>query len=114
LTGNRANGKFDLGAAADAAAAEADEQPFAFTFRGADYEVPPMTAWPISALRALAAGNLDGALGELLGEDAYNALAEAGLKVGDLNLLFDKIAADAGMVGLGNSPVPALPGSART
>lgn len=114
MTGNRANGKFDLGAAADAAAAEADEQPFAFTFRGADYLVPPMNQWGISALRSLSAGNLDAALGDLLGEDAYTALADAGLKVGDLNVLFDKIAADAGMAGLGNSPAPLLPGSART
>jgi hypothetical protein len=114
LTGNRANGHFDLGAATDAAAAEADEKPFAFTFHGADYTVPPMTDWSISALRALAAGDLNGALGELLGEDAYGAMADAGLKVRDLNLLFDKIAADAGMTGLGNSPAPLLPGSART
>jgi hypothetical protein len=112
-----ANGRpqpFDLEAAATAAAAEAEAVPFAFTYRGGNYEVPPMTQWPISALRALAAGNLDGALGELLGPESYEALSDAGLKVGDLNVLFDKIGADAGMGSLPNSPQPALPGSTRT
>jgi hypothetical protein len=117
VTRASANGRpepFDLEAAAQAAAAEAEALPFAFTYRGASYQVPPMTAWPISALRALASGNLDAALGELLGADAYEALADAGLKVGDLNVLFDKIGAEAGMGSLPNSPAQPRPASTRT
>jgi hypothetical protein len=112
--GRAAAAPFDLEAASNAAAAEADAQPFAFTWKGESYSVPPMTAWPMKALRALAAGNLDGALGELLGPGAYEALSDAGLKVGDLNVLFDKIAADSGMGGLPNSSALAQRVSART
>jgi hypothetical protein len=117
VTGNHANGKlapFDLEVAAAQAEAEGDAQPFAFTWKGETYAVPPMVAWPISALRALSAGNLDGALSELLGAESYDALATAGLRVGDLNVLFDKIAADAGMGSLPNSPPPALRAGTRT
>lgn len=112
LSANGHAAVFDLEAAA--AANEAEAVPFAFTFKGETYHVPPMTAWPITALRALAAGNLDGALSELLGEDAYEALSAAGLRVGDLNVLFDKISADAGMTSLPNSSGPPQRASART
>lgn len=103
---------FDLEAAA--AANEAEAVPFAFTYKGEVYHVPPMTAWPITALRALAAGDLDAALSNLLGDDAYEALSAAGLRVGDLNALFDKISADAGMGALPNSSGPPRRASART
>ena len=102
---------FDLEAAA--AANEAEAVPFAFTYKGETYHVPPMTAWPITALRALAAGNLDAALSVLLGEDAYESLSAAGLRVGDLNVLFDD-QRQRGHGSLPNSPGPPQRASSRT
>jgi hypothetical protein len=109
VTGQSANGSrpFDLQAAADAAAAEAEGRPFVFAYAGKTYEVPVATAWPVSALRSLAEGNLDEALGVLLGPEAYDQLTEAGIKLGDLNVLFDKIAAESGLGSLPNSRAPA-------
>jgi hypothetical protein len=110
VTGNTANGRpFDLEAAATAAAAEGEGRPFAFTYAGKSYEVPPATAWPISALRSLAEGNLDTALSELLGAEPFGHLCDAGLKLGGLNVLFDEIAKSAGLGGLPNSRAPAKP-----
>lgn len=116
MTGPSANGRaepFDLESAAAAAAAEAEGRSFAFTFRGASYTVPPPTAWPISALRALADGELEAALTVLLGGEVFGQLADAGLTIGGLNVLFERIAADSGM-SLPNSRAPAARAGTRT
>ena len=105
---------FDLDAAADAAVTDAEAAPFAFTFKGESYTVPPSTDWPISALRKISAGDLDGAMPVLLGEDAYERLSAAGLKVGDLSVLFEAIAQHSGMTDLPNSPPPQRRASTRT
>jgi hypothetical protein len=99
------NGKWDLQAAAaeDGAANEAAREPFPFAYKGQDYSIPPMTDWPVSALRSVGRGDFDGALPDLLGAEAYEALCDAGLTVGELTTLFDKVAAEAGMESLGNS-----------
>lgn len=115
MTTASANGSktFDLGAAADAAATESEGRPFAFTYKGAAYEVPPAKGWPITALRKLVNGDLENALSELIGAEAFDGMCAAGLKLGELNVLFEKIAAESGMT-LPNSPLPQPRGSTRT
>ena len=115
MTGPSANGNgvFDLGAAAEAAATEAEGGSFAFTYKGAAYEVPTATAWPMTALRALANGDLDAALSELIGQEAFDGMCTAGLTLGELNLLFERIAKQSGL-NLPNSPPLRRPVSART
>jgi hypothetical protein len=104
-----AAGIFDLEAAAKAAATEAEGQPFAFAYKGDRYEIPPGRAWPVAALNALAAGELEAALGQLLGAATYAKLSAAGLTVGELNALFTEAGRLAGFPSLPNSPPPAPP-----
>lgn len=111
--GTTAANVFDLEDAAKAAATEAEGQPFAFTYHGEHYEVPPGRKWPVSALSALSAGDLEAALGTLLGADTFAKLAAAGLTVGELNVLFAKLGQDAGFPSLPNSPSPAPPSSSQ-
>jgi hypothetical protein len=106
--------KWDLETAARAAATEADLVPFAFTYKGADYTVPPQRKWPVKALVSVAAGQLDEALPALLGKDAFAAMCDAGLDVGEMTALFDKLAEAAGMGNLPNSGPPPQRGSTRT
>jgi hypothetical protein len=116
VTGNQANGKaapFDLDAAVAAAAAEGKDQPFAFTYHGTRYEVPPSGNWSLTALDALSAGDLAGALAEMLGED-YNKLRDAGLKLGELNALIEAIGQESGFESLPNSGPPQRRVSTRT
>ena len=79
MTGASANGDglLDLEAAADAAASEAERTPFTFAYKGRKYELPPHGGWSVKALRATAAGDLQGALGELLGKE-FDQLCDAG------------------------------------
>lgn len=116
MTSPQANGhgRFDLDAAAAAAAAESSAVPFAFTYHGADYEVPPATAWPLEAQRFIARGELDPALVLLLGKEPYEHLIDAGMTVGELNVLFEAIGEAAGVGSLPNLPQPAQPGSTQT
>jgi hypothetical protein len=117
MSGNPANGKapFDLdAAAADAAADEALAVPFAFTWRGKTYTLPPQGAWPMTVVRSLAAGDLNEAMSRLLGAGGYNELCDTGMTLGQLKLVFDAIGQDAGMGGLPNSSPPALAGSTPT
>lgn len=117
MTGQGANGDsdglFDLEAAADAAAGEAGGHPFEFTFKGATYDIPPGRDWPVAALSALAAGELESALSALLGEANYVKLTDAGLTVGQLNTLFTQVGAKAGFPSLPNSAPPRRPSSRR-
>lgn len=114
MTGNKANGQWDLEAAADAALAEQQLVPFTFAYKGASYTAPPMKKWPASALAALAGGDLFGALQAVLGDEDGAALLGAGLTLGELEVLFDKLAADAGLGSLPNSGPPALRAMTRT
>jgi hypothetical protein len=116
VTGASANGKsepFDLEAAANARLAEAEAAPFAFTYHGKTYGVPPASVWPLSALRLVAKGELDDALPMLLGQVAYEELSEAGLTLGELNTLFEGIAARYGLDTLPNSAPSRRRGSTR-
>lgn len=117
MTGASANGRaakpFDLEAASRAAATEASSTPFAFTYKGTDYAMPPSREWSVAALGALAAGDLPGALADLLGDD-YAGLMAAGLNLGELETLFEAVAEASGLTSLPNSARPALPVSTRT
>jgi hypothetical protein len=104
---------FDLEAAAEAAAGEAGAQPFEFRFKGATYDIPPGVDWPVAALAALAAGDLERALSALLGEANYLKLTDAGLTIGQLNALFTEVGRKAGFPSLPNSRPPARPSSRR-
>jgi hypothetical protein len=90
--GAAANGgpaPFDL----DAAIAEAEGDPFAFTWRGTRYEIPPVASWEIKAQRQLSeaadSGDEDAmnaALGKLIGP-VLEELIEAGMTNGGLTEL---------------------------
>jgi hypothetical protein len=108
------SGAFDLDSAAAAARAEANAEPFAFTWHGEEYTVPPATEWPLTAMTAMSEGNLAAAMGALLGADAYAQIAATGITIGDLNTLFDAIGKAAGMGGLPNSSPSQQPASTRT
>lgn len=95
-------GIFDL--AAEAAAVAADKKPFRFLYKRHQYEVPPQELWPIDAMIALEKGNLEEALPQLLGVEPFDQMRKAGLNNGEIKILFDKIAADAGMTTADFSP----------
>jgi hypothetical protein len=105
------HGTFDLEAAA---AAEVDAAPFAFTYKGRAYELPPMAGWSLTTVRQVALGNLEDALAELIGPKTYDQLCADGLKLGELTALFRKAGATGGMATLPNSGKRARPASART
>ena len=93
---------FDLDAAASAA--EAEGKPFRFSHLGNEYEIPRQEDWPLTVFGALARGDLEAALRDLLGEAEWDKLAP-GFTLGRLDLLFTAIAAEAGF-DLKNSGLP--------
>ena len=115
MTGNRANGKvpFDLDAAVEAAADEATSVAFAFKWKGKTYTLPPQGAWSMTVVRALAAGDINNAMGGL-GEEGYAELCDSGMTLGNLATLVEAVAESAGMGSLPNSSRPARAGSTRT
>jgi len=117
VTAPSANGqgtRFDLDAASAAALAEAKPVPFAFTYHGAEYEVPAAVLWPLEIQALIAAGEIDKALPKLLGPQQYDALIAAGITVGELSVLFQAVGEAAGVGGLGNLSAPAQRGSIPT
>jgi hypothetical protein len=116
VTGATRNGKapaFDLEAAAAAAAAEADAAPFAFTYKGKGYTLPSPASWSLATLRQVAAGDLEVALGQLVGQATYDKLCAAGLTVGELTALFTQVGVSA-VGSLPNSRPPQRRASTRT
>jgi hypothetical protein len=109
--GDRPPPVFDLEAAA---AAEAEAAPFAFAYKGRPYELPPMSGWPMTTIRAVALGDLEGALAELIGPDTYDKLCDDGLNLGELTALFRGAGAVQAGLSLPNSGRPARPASTRT
>lgn len=98
------NGHFDLDKAAGAAIAEALEHPFRFSYKGELYELPNQRTWPIDAADRLAADGDMGAFLDAIGAgDVYDRLMAAGLRIGELEVLMDQAAQDAGLGGLPNS-----------
>lgn len=116
MTGASANGDglLDLEAAASAAETEVEGRPFTFAYKGARYEVPAMAGWPLTTIRAVALGDLEDALGDLIGKD-YDRLCTAGLTLGELAFLFKSMGAtQAAMPDLKVSGQSARRGSTRT
>jgi hypothetical protein len=103
---------FDLEAAA--LAAEAEAAPFTFTYKGSEYTIPPNAHWPVSAVAAIAAGELREALPRLLGKETAEKLLEAGLTMKAMDILFEQCGKKAGVPDLPNSGPPARRGSTRT
>ncbi len=108
----RAAQPFDLDAAA--AAVIADAQPFPFTYRGSDYELPAQVTWPVEALAALGRGDLDTALNMLIGEAQTKKLILDGITVGHLNALFGEVSRISGTGDLPNFRQSAQRGSTPT
>jgi hypothetical protein len=106
--------RFDLNAAAEAAAAEADRLPVEFTYNGQAYTVPGPARWPMKAQRMLARGDLDDAMALLVGAEQWDRLVDAGIEQGDMALLFEHMGAEAGVGDLKNSRPPARRASTRT
>jgi hypothetical protein len=102
---------FDLEAAA---AAEGEAAPFAFAYKGKPYQLPPMAGWPMTTVRAVALGNLEDALAELIGPETYEQLCTDGLNLGELTALFRGAGATQAGMSLPNSGRPARPASSRT
>ena len=95
---------FDLDKAAAAARAAADHSPFAFTWAGQTYELPPVDDWELATQRLLADGELTAALDELLGADKVAELAASGMKLGDVKALFEAVGGEqVGTADLPNS-----------
>jgi len=105
------DGVFDLEAAA---AAEATAVPFAFAYKGKAYELPNMAGWPMTTVRAVAMGDLEGALSELIGGETYDGLCEAGLTIGELTALFRGAGAVQAGLSLPHSRRPVRRASTRT
>jgi hypothetical protein len=110
--GNGRKPAFDLAAAA--AAEAAGEGPFAFTYKGKDYEVAPSSTWPMATLDRVGTEDFSGALADLLGGEVYAELVQAGLNAGELRVLFRAMGADPSGLTLPNSLPPARPASTRT
>jgi hypothetical protein len=102
---------FDLTAAA---AAEVEAAPFPFAYKGKPYKLPPMAGWPMTTIRAVAQGNLEDALAELIGPETYDKLCDDGLNLGELTALFRGAGATQAGLSLPNSGRPARPASTRT
>jgi hypothetical protein len=96
-------GLFDLKAAA---AAEADDTPFAFTYGGLVLQVPPQKKWPVKAMRMLTGDDADpiAAFELLFGKEVFGQLCDAGLLFGEITKLMEAVAAAAGLEGGPTSP----------
>lgn len=105
---------YDLSEAANAALAEALERPFRFTYKGVVHELPNQKLWPLSAM-----DDMGGDIGQFLEAigakpEVYESLSAAGLVVGELQLLIEAAAKDAGVGNLPNSKPPARRATTRT
>jgi hypothetical protein len=69
--------------------------PFQFTFRGIAYVLPPVQSWPITIMTALANGQVEQALADLLGEERAARLADDGMTVGHMSALMNEAAKDS-------------------
>jgi hypothetical protein len=111
VTSTNGDGVFNLEAAA---AAEGEAAPFPFIYKGTHYELPAMSGWPMTIIRKVATGDLEDALGSLIGPETYEQLCAAGLTLGEMKALFAAAGATGGMATLPNSRPRAPHGSTRT
>jgi hypothetical protein len=109
------NGHWDLSAAAAAAIAEALAHPFRFSYKGELYELPNQKTWPLGAMAQIAEnGDIEAFMSAIGAKgDVYQRLVDAGLCIGELNVLIEQASADAGVGSLKNSPPPVRRGSTR-
>jgi hypothetical protein len=108
------NGHFDLDAAAGAAIAEALDRPFRFSYHGELYELPNQKTWPLAAAAELAQnGDMEAFLDAIGAPGVYAKLAAAGLRLGEMNVLMDQAAEEAGVGNLPNSSQRARRASTR-
>jgi hypothetical protein len=109
------NGHFDLSAAAAAAISEAMARPFRFAYKGELYELPNQKTWPLGAMAGIAEnGDIVAFMSAIGAKDGvYERLVDAGLCIGELNVLIEQASTDAGVGNLKNSPPPARRGSTR-
>lgn len=98
----KAGATFDLDAAVEAA--ESEGKPFRFTHLGNEYVIPAQPEWPLTVFGALARGDLEAALRDLLGDADFDKLSP-GFTIGRLDILFSQIAKEAGF-DLKNSGLP--------
>jgi hypothetical protein len=115
MTSPVVNGHFDLSAAAAAAIAEALGRPFHFAYKGELYELPNQKTWPLGAMADIGETGDIQAFMSAIGakDDTYERLVDAGLCVGELNVLIEEASKDAGVGSLPNSKPPARRGSTR-
>jgi hypothetical protein len=86
----------------DAARAARDEAaPFPVRFGGKDFEVPSQRRWKLSAMTALAAGDLIGFLQGIMPAAAYTAFMAAEPDVGDLETFVAHLTERAGVGDVG-------------
>jgi hypothetical protein len=111
-----ANGQqpFDLDVAAEAALTDVQRRPFPFKYKGEPYEMPNAAQWPLEAQDLIGRGELHRAFAMLLGDETYKRLMNAGMNMGELTVLFQKVSEITGLSSLPNLPAPAQPGSTRT
>lgn len=109
------SGVFNLDKAAAAARAEAvGGEPFRFSFKGRAYSLLPVKAWPVQAQADLAGGRFDAGLSALISRRDYEQLARDGIIQAELEVLFEQVGRENGLVDLPNSSAPAQPASTRT
>ena len=97
-----------------AAAAEGEAAPFPFIYKGTHYELPAMSGWPMTTIRKVATGDLEAALGSLIGPETYEQLCADGLTLGEMKALFAAAGATGGLASLPNSRPRARRDSTRT
>lgn len=93
---------FDLEAAAEAAADEAQRKPYPFTLRGESFVLPTPLEWPIEAQIALGKEDLGEGLRLLLGDDEWDRFLSVRPTLGEVRALFRHVAQVSGLGDLGN------------
>ena len=109
---------FDLDAAVAAARAEANHEPFRFSYAGGEYELAPPKDWPMDIQSRLAAGQVvEGVRAILLGgPEALTRFmgSDPTPTLGVVETLLEQVSAWAGMQNLGNSGPLQRPASTPT
>ena len=93
---------FDLEAAAQAAADEAQAKPVPFILRGEHFTLPPAQDWPIEAQIALSQENLGDGLRLMIGDDEWDRFLSVRPTMAEVQALFQHVAKVSGVGDLGN------------
>ena len=98
----------------EAALSDVQRLPFPFKYKGKPYTMPNAAQWPLEAQELIGRQELHRAFAMLLGDETYRELMQAGMTMGELTVLFQKVSELTAMGGLGNSSEPVPQGSTRT